>query len=327
VLSVTKPNAVPREEILFEPVHDRYGLRLALVFGNHAPGGRCPYYAEERCFHCDIGAGEGTAFDHAANRERLAWFQAHYQNQLKRVRHLVVYNSGSVLNPREMPASLLDEIVAFGRSIPSVRAISLDSREAFIRQDVLRRILQRAGNQLLIRPILGIESADDRIRDEVLKKQMPRLAVFRAFRNLGLVAAEFGHKRVGLDVNILVAGPGTRADTAIADALLTARFALDAGREHGVSIDLNIHPYYVGARGMTAFLEHPRCSLTTMVHAVREIALLVQATAPLTSLFLGWHDEGHDSQAWLREIDLSRARGAFDEFNRTNDPGALDCLK
>jgi hypothetical protein len=151
--------------------------------------------------------------------------------------------------------------------------------------------------------------------------------VLRAFQNLGHVAAEFGHDRVGLDVNIVVAGPGTRADTAIADALLTARFALDAGREHGVFVDLNIHPYYVGARGMTAFPEHPRCSLATVVHAVREVAHLVRATSPLTSIFVGWHDEGHDSQAWLREIDLSRARHAFDEFNRTNDSGALDCLK
>ena len=118
------PGAVPRAESLFEPVRDRYGWRLALVFGNHAPGGFCPYYAAERCFHCDIGAGEGAAFDHATNRQRLAWFREHYQPHLASISHLVLYNSGSVLNPREMPPELLDEIVRF-RPLASCRSCHL----------------------------------------------------------------------------------------------------------------------------------------------------------------------------------------------------------
>ena len=38
------PAVVPRADSLFEPVRDRYGWRLALVFGNHAAGGFCPYF-------------------------------------------------------------------------------------------------------------------------------------------------------------------------------------------------------------------------------------------------------------------------------------------
>ena len=72
------PSSVPRRELLFEVVRDPYGPRLALVFGNHAPGGICPYYTGELCYHCDIGAGEGAAFDHTTNRQRLAWFADYY---------------------------------------------------------------------------------------------------------------------------------------------------------------------------------------------------------------------------------------------------------
>ena len=32
---VSSPRAIPRRENLYEPVRDRYGWRLALVFGNH----------------------------------------------------------------------------------------------------------------------------------------------------------------------------------------------------------------------------------------------------------------------------------------------------
>jgi hypothetical protein len=317
---------IPRDEILFDPVRDRYGLRLALVFGNHAPGGLCPYYARNRCFHCDIGAGEGAAFNHSANLERLAWFQDRYRDQLNAVAHLVVYNSGSVLNPLEMPKELLDEIVTVGGSLPSLRVLSLDSREAFIRPAVLRPILHRAGNGLVIRPILGIESADDRIRDKVLQKCMPRAAIARVFRDIGRLAAEFGRARVGLDVNIVIAGPGTTADTAVDDAVMTARFALEAGIEHAVSVDLNLHPYYVGPRGEARFPDHPRCSLDATVAAVWNIALLVRSMSAKTCLFIGWHDEGHDQDAVQRRCDLARARDGFDRFNQTNDARALNGL-
>ena len=123
------PLARPADRLLFAPTRDRYGVRLALVFGNHAPGGRCPYYAAGKCHHCDIGAGEGAAVTSELNRQRLAWFQEHYRQVLPEVVHLVLYNSGSLLNPQEMPADLLDEVLVWARSLPALRMVSLETRE------------------------------------------------------------------------------------------------------------------------------------------------------------------------------------------------------
>jgi len=323
----TIPGAVPPEESLFEPRRDRYGWRLALVFGNHAPGGLCPYYAGTRCHHCDIGAGEGAAFDHVTNRERLAWFRAYYQPHFASISHLVLYNSGSVLNPREMPPELLDEIVAFARSFPAVGVVSLDSREAYIRPETLRRILLVLGAGFLVRPILGLETADDRIRNEVLEKGMPRAAIARVFRDLRGLAAEFGPERIGLDVNIVIAGPGTTDETAVDDAVMTAHFALVLGAQHVVKVDLNLHPYYPGSRGSFRFPDHRRCSLATTVRAVSRIVDLVRSMETDCSVFIGWQDEGHDRERHQRHLEIIRARGAFDRFNQTNDAGALDGLE
>ena len=240
----------------FEPVHDRYGLRLALVFGNHAPDGMCPYYVGSQCSHCDIGAGEGAAFDLESNRGRLPWFAGYYRAILGSVCHLVIYNSGSVLNPGEMPPDFLGEIVAFTRSLPAGRVLSLDSREAFIKCESLRPILDAAGEQIAVRPILGVESSDDRIRNEILRKAMPREKIIRVFRDLGDLETEYGTGRIGLDVNIVIGSPGTTSETAVADAAETALFALRAGAEHGVRVDLNLHPYYSGARGHAIFPDH-----------------------------------------------------------------------
>ena len=320
-------HAVPRAEILFEPVRDRHGWRLALVFGNHAPGGFCPYYTEERCFHCDIGAGEGAAFELTANRQRLAWFQEYYRPHLASISHLVLYNSGSVLNPREMPPEMLDEIVIFACSLPAVRVLSLDSREPFIKPDILERILSVAGPACTIRPILGIESGDDRIRDDILRKGMPRQAINRVFNDLSRLEAEFGPSRIGLDVNIVIAGPGTTCASAVDDAVLTARDVLISGADHGVKVDLNLHPYYPSSRGYARFSDHPRCSTAVTARAAARIAELVRSMAADSCLFIGWNDEGHDREREQRDVEIEQARAALDHFNRTNDPDALSGLE
>jgi hypothetical protein len=313
-------SAVPRTEILFEPVRDGYGWRLALVFGNHAPGGICPYYARELCYHCDIGAGEGAAFDVETNRRRLDWFREYYRRRLDSIGHLVVYNSGSVLNPREMPPELLDDILRFARLLPAIRVVSFDSREAYIKSEVLKHVLSVVGDGIVARPILGIESADDRARNDVLRKVMPRAAIMRTFRDVGKLATESGRNRIGLDINIVIAGPGTTIETAVEDAARTAELALSAGAQHGVNVDLNLHPYYSGARGAVRFPDHRRCSIETTARAAAAIALVVRSMRALSGIFIGWQDEAHDLEQEQRSVELEQARSAFDQFNQTNDP-------
>lgn len=315
----TIASAVPRPEVLFEPVRDRYGWRLALVFGNHAPGGVCPYYAGGLCYHCDIGAGEGAAVDLAKNRRRLEWFRDHYCRLLDSVGHLVIYNSGSVLNPREMPPELLDDILGFARKLPAVRVVSLDSREAYIKMETLRRILSVVGEGIIVRPVLGVESADDRIRNEVLRKAMTRAAIMRVFRDLGTLEAQYGANRIGLDINIVIAGPGTTIATEVDDAVRTAELGLSAGACHGVSVDLNLHPYYIGARGSARFPDHHRCSITTTARVAARVALAVRSMGGDSRIFIGWQDEAHDLEQVQRSFELKHARSAFDRFNQTND--------
>ena len=320
----TIASAVPRPEILFEPVRDRYGWRLALVFGNHAPGGICPFFAGELCYHCDIGAGEGAAFDLATNRRRLDWFGDYYRQHLESVGHLVFYNSGSVLNPREMPPELLEDVLGFARSLPAVRVVSARFLcEAYIKSETLRRILSVVGEGIVVRPILGVESADDRIRNEVLQKAMPRVAIMRVFRDLGAVAAEYGADRIGLDINIVIAGPGTTNETAVEDAVRTAELALSAGARDGVNVDLNLHPYYIGTRGSTRFPDHRRCSIATTGRAAAAIAYLVRSMGVQSGIFIGWQDEAHDLLQEERTLELKQAGSAFDQFNQTNDPAVF----
>jgi hypothetical protein len=314
----------PRPASLFRPVRDGYGLRLALVFGNHARRGLCPYHAGHRCHHCDLGAGEGAAFEVRTNRGRLAWFRQHYADVLPGLAHLVLYNSGSILNPREMPPDMLDELLAFGRELPGVQVVSLDSRETYISRPSLLRAAEALGPGRMLRPILGLESADERVRNRALDKRMPRAAIAAAFAELREAALELGPGRIGLDVNLMLAAPGTTARTALQDAVDSARFALETGMAAGVPVDLNLHPYYPSNRGLARFPDHPRCAVTLAVSAAIAICQVRSEVAPAARLFFGLEDEGHDSQPELRASELARARDALETFNRTQDPAALE---
>jgi len=284
----------PADRLLFPPTRDPYGVRLALVFGNHAPGGQCPHYTAGHCRHCDIGAGEGHAFTPELNRRRLAWYQDYFRAILAEVVHLVLYNSGSLLNPREMPADVLDEILTWARSLPALKVLSLETRESFVTQVSVRRVAGTLGPCQTARLILGLESADDRIRDEVLGKHMSRAAVQRAVQTVGLVAADVGRDRIGLTFNILVGGPETRPTTVVDDAVETARFALDIGDAADVAVDLNLHPYYRSARGRSCFPAHPRCARQPVALAASALATILASRVRPTVLFIGTYDEGHD---------------------------------
>lgn len=310
----------PPPQSIFEPERDCYGWRLALVFGNHAADGECPYYAASRCHHCDIGKGEGAAFDRRQNLRRLRWFRNHYADILDGVNHLIYYNSGSVLNPREMSVDVLDELIAFARSLPALKVLSLDSREAYITEATIRRVANALGPDRTVRPIIGLETSDDHLRDEVLDKKMPRTAVYRAFETVGTVANELGPRRVGVDVNVLVGAPGTTRKTAVADAVETARFALDCGRQVGIPVDLNIHPYYPSRRGLAGFPQHPRCHPQIVAQAALEIVALCRSLSVTGAIFIGWHDEGHDQQPVQRAKALDPVRDCFGSFNSTQDP-------
>ena len=178
--------------------------------------------------------------------------------------HLVIYNSGSFLNPEEMPADLRDEILVWTRSLPALRMVSLETREDAVSELSLRRAADALGPDRMARVILGLETSDDHLREELLAKQMPRAALRRAVEAIGSAAADLGTERIGLTFNILVGGPGTTLQTAVDDALATARFALEIGRAANLPVDLNLHPYYQSARGRSHFPAHASCSPRTV---------------------------------------------------------------
>ncbi len=301
--------AIPDPRLLFEPVRDHYGTRLALVFGNEAAGGACPFYGRQ-CYHCDIGAGEGLQFNTDLNARRLAFFRQHYEAVLPRAAHLVLYNSGSVLNPRELSGPSLEAILKCAAGLPECRVVSLDSREAYITTGRLDFVLERLRGDQQPRPILGLETQDDAARLSVLNKRMLRRNVETAFRAVGRYGG-----RAGMDINIVFGSPPFQGREATAEAEATARFGLDLAERHGVPVDFNLHPYYPSRIGRNHFPGHPRANLDAALDAAQRIRTAAAQSGLCSKVFIGWQDEAHDQEPARRSAELSRYRELFSRFN------------
>jgi len=312
--------AIPSSSILFRPVYDVHGLRLALVLGNQAPRGICPYAQAQRCHHCDIGLGEGVRFSTQMNLRRLDWFETYYASILPNVCHLVIYNSGSTLNPAELALEVWEAIFALVQSSSNLKIVSVDSREAFVQHDILVRLVSLLGRGYELRIILGVESANDRIRNKLLDKQMSRQAIDAAAKALTVVSTKVENNTLsdaatlGFSVNILVGGPGTTAYTAVNDAVATAAYGVRLAESYNLSLDLNLHPYYPSQRGRARFPAHPRPLPKVVCDAACTIA---EQFGDKAVIFLGWQDEGHDQEPTRRAVELSTLGKAVDHFNKT----------
>ena len=301
--------AVPEKSTLFEPVVDGYGNRLALVFGNEAKNGKCPFYARQ-CNHCDIGAGEGIQFNYDLNQERLAFFQTYYADILPEIVHLVIYNSGSTLNKVEMSPETLKKILNYANSLKQCQVISLDSREVYITQANLARLCQNLKPDQQIQIILGIESQSEDIRIKNLNKLMSKEAIERSF---SLVQQYNG--KIGFDFNIVFQPPEIVGIEAINEATKTVEYGLNLSLLYNVPIDFNFHPYYPSTKSQKLFPNHPRAELQDALKALISMKRLINSRNNNAKIFIGWQDESHDREQNKRKSELKQYIEVFNQFN------------
>jgi hypothetical protein len=233
-----------------------------------------------------------------------------------------VYNSGSVLNRLELSPETLTVVLDFARSLPELRLVSMESREAFVTPDVVRRLTTDLGAGREVRVIIGIESADDTIRNKLLRKQMPRAAIEGAVRAISVVRQVVVSKDnkaalPGLAANVIVGGPGTTRESIVRDAVETSMYSLMMAQAYDLPLDLNLHPYYPSKRSSARFPHHPRPPLQALADAVCSVAERVGINTPV---FVGLEDEGHDQDpgGWTEQV--ARLGRAADTFNRTGRP-------
>ncbi|MFZ5950519.1 MAG: hypothetical protein ACOYXC_07425 [Candidatus Rifleibacteriota bacterium] len=305
--------AVPPAESLFNPVMGPLGLRLALVFGNESPDGRCPFF-DSQCLHCDIGNGEGKSFSPEMNRQRLEFFKQKFADFWSKINHLVVYNYGSTLNEQEFSRETLGNILEFVRQTPSIKRASFDCREYFVTAPAVDFLVRNLRSDQTASITFGFESQSEEVRMQNLRKKVSKEQVEKIF-----AALSSGSPRTAVEMNILFQPPGVAWTPAVNEAVATAEYGLSLMSRFGVRVDFNFHPYYPSIKGSNAFPDHPRARLEDAVRSLILISRKIREHGGGSMLFVGGNDEGHDLQPSLKQMKQLLYDPAFAAFNISQD--------
>lgn len=307
------PNIKPPEGSLFTPVDSPRGLRLALVFGNEAPGGRCPFHGVQ-CMHCDLGAGEGIRFTPEMNVARLHYLSEHYREVFPTIKHLVIYNYGSTFNDIELSPLTRQHIMAFARDLPQLQRISFDSREHFVSADKVGTMIDLLRPDQTMSITLGLESQSEVIREINLQKHMSRTQIEDVFRALASRA-----DRTAVEMNVLFQPPDITGQDAIEEAIKTIEYGLALMDQFGVLVEFNFHPYYPSSKGTKAFPCHPRAMLEHATSALIRSIRIIKSHGGGSAIFVGWNDEGHDLQPSVKKMKQLLYAPVFAAFNQSQD--------
>lgn len=136
---------------------------------------------------------------------------------------LSLYNSGSMLNPEEIPRAALEQILADIRDLPTIRKVVLETRAEYVSGERLSRLRDILGAGKSLSIAMGLETSDDKKRSLCLNKGCSLAEIRRA------VEAARGLARVQLYTILGI--PFLTEAEAVEDTVHTIRCARDMGAD------------------------------------------------------------------------------------------------
>lgn len=236
---------VPQPGFVFDVEKDFYGNRLALVFGNES--GACPNYSSG-CRFCEIGAGEycGHRFSIKENCLRASWFLEHYGcKQLLLLDHLLLYNSGSVLDEKQFSTQSLRSVVEILRQCCSPRVVSFDTRCEYVEEEKLVLLSQLFSGVELSLLNIGLELFDDDLRQRKLRKKLGLSDLEKVFR---LLSSKKLALTWGVAINFMVGFPFLSPAESLADLSQGIDFFHRQSVKYDLPVNFNVHPFYLTAK-------------------------------------------------------------------------------
>lgn len=161
-------------------------------------------------------------------------------DQLSDVRQISLGNEGSILDERTLPREQLSYLLRACAALPAVENIILETRPEFATPSLLDELADLAAPKRISLKI-GLESADDRIRQRVLGKNMD-LQVFER------TVYDLGRRGIDLASYVLVKADPRHCDAeGRADAIATCRYLKNLCQTSGIRLTLRVNAMYRAA--------------------------------------------------------------------------------
>ncbi|MPZ67570.1 MAG: hypothetical protein GEU83_19430 [Pseudonocardiaceae bacterium] len=232
---------------------------------------------------------------------------------LSGTRQVFLGNEGSILDARTFPREQLEHVLRRFGALPGVEEFVLETRAEFVTEELIDAILGWVLPARLSVKI-GLESVDDHVRENVLRKRMD-LDEFEA------VVSLLGTRGVGLSSYVLVkADPHHSDEDGKRDALATCRYLTTLCRRTGTRLTLKVNSMYRAANSMWAGWAAASGWVPPSIFDLAEV--LLGAAEEDVRVFAGLSEEGlatADGHYEVRSDFALWAQRALEEFNRTGD--------
>jgi archaeosine synthase beta-subunit len=307
-------NRLPKQvEWIAGQIQGRPGFRLMVILA--APG--CAYARTSGgCTNCGFVQAFGTG-QPVSTEDYLAQAQA----ALARIPpgtqapvEVDYYNSGSYLNPEEVPDPAQPAMLALAAARPEVTALLIETRPEYVTPARLDQVVSACRGKPLELGI-GLESSNP----DILSRRIHKGYTWQDFAVSAKLIAAAG---AGLLVYVLLKPIHTGEREAIEDSVQTARKVFALGRELKVSTRVALEPCFVAPQ-TPLYQAFERGNyrppwLWSVVEVVSRIARLGRVQ-------VGLSDEGMNPRQTPHNCE--RCTGPFREalaaFNRTQDASVL----
>jgi radical SAM enzyme (TIGR01210 family) len=226
---------------------------------------------------------------------------------------------GSFLNENEISARARRELLGMIAQLSGVRRVSFESRSEYVTEAKLAESRRILGDRVVEFGI-GLESADDQVRNQIIRKGLTRQRFERVARTVGLS---------GLDllVYLLIKPPHLTEQQAIGDAEASVAYVSQVAANNGVRVRMALEPVFVAPN---TYLEQVFLRGEYRLVNLWSVVEVILRTHRMGNLFVGLSDEDLSRNRTASSCPLCHGRliQEIERFNRTLDASRLrelDC--
>jgi len=231
--------------------------------------------------------------------------------ELGEVEYLKIFNSGSFFDSNELSPETREKILVIA-SETNAKRVQVESRPEFITHEVVRQAVESFSGEVEIG--IGLESADDRVREICINKGFS----FEQFRRAVRICRESGAR---VKAYILIKPPFLSEAQAIEDAVNSAVLAYSAGATR-----ISLNPLNVQRHTLVDELfirgEYSPPWLWSVVEVIKRIKLRL----PDVTVVCKPSGAGRARGASNCRKCSSKVARAIEEFSVTQDVGKLSSL-
>jgi len=301
-------------DTIFDPLQDRTVKRWILEL----PGAGCQWYKQTGgCTMCGFSRSTqkftfgGRLYPHWLFM--LIFHYAHWLVRKLQPEQLVIYNGGSFLCDKEIPPQTQLAIMRCARCHPTIQKVMVETRAEFVTIEKLSLYRKALGGNKQLEIAIGLESADDCIRNDCLHKGMSK----KTFEKAIALCQEFN---ILTFAYAFLKPEGLSEAEAMKDAVATLEYCQRVGVNEAslscafVQEETPLHHAFLAGE-----FQPP------MLWSVIEV---IQKTAGLLPVRIGSFDDDPPPIAAPKNCPLCHDRviAAVEQYRQTHNPRVFDGL-